>query len=169
MTDSASHPNAFVVFIVGLAEPSSMPDDRVVLANGTSPRQEVEGDHPGSMLSFASGSAIKRITAGVKARPLVLPARITPATGLHPPGVLIVERKKESCSELAAASPSLRTLAGIKRLRANHATQLKECQPNVRVARLTDQRGNQNGPNQRDEDYTLIWIADLIVEDIPPT
>ena len=25
-------------------------------------------DHPGSMLSFASGSAIKRITAGVKAR-----------------------------------------------------------------------------------------------------
>ena len=68
MTDSASHPNVFVVFIVGLAEPSSMPDDRVVLAKGTSPRQEVEGDHPGSMLSFASGSAIKRITAGVKAR-----------------------------------------------------------------------------------------------------
>ena len=45
-----------------------MADDRVVLANRTSPRQKVQRDHPGSMLSFASGSAIKRITAGVKAR-----------------------------------------------------------------------------------------------------
>ena len=44
-----------------------MADDRVVLANGTSPRQEVQRNHPGSMLSSASGSAIKRITAGVKA------------------------------------------------------------------------------------------------------
>jgi hypothetical protein len=33
----------------------------------TSPRQEVQWDHPGSMLSFVSGSAIKRITAGVRA------------------------------------------------------------------------------------------------------
>jgi len=45
-----------------------MADDRVPLANRTSPRQKVQGDHPGSMLSFASGSAIKRITVGVKAR-----------------------------------------------------------------------------------------------------
>jgi hypothetical protein len=68
MTDSASHPNAFVPVIVGLAEPLSMSDDRVVLANRTPPRKEVQRDHPGSMLSFSSGSAIKRITAGVKAR-----------------------------------------------------------------------------------------------------
>ena len=68
MTDSASHPDAFVPVVVGLAEPPSMADDRVVPANRTSPRQEVQRDHPGSMLSFASGSAIKRITAGVKAR-----------------------------------------------------------------------------------------------------
>jgi hypothetical protein len=45
-----------------------MADDRVLLANRTPPRQEVQGDHPGSTLSFASDSAIKRITAGVKAR-----------------------------------------------------------------------------------------------------
>jgi hypothetical protein len=45
-----------------------MTDDRVVAANRTSPRQKVQRDHPGSMLSFVSGSAIKRITAGVKAR-----------------------------------------------------------------------------------------------------
>ena len=68
LTDSAPHPDAFVPVIVGLAESPSVADDRVVSANRTSPRQEVQRDHPGSMLSFASGSAIKRITAGVKAR-----------------------------------------------------------------------------------------------------
>jgi hypothetical protein len=68
MTDSAPHPNAFVPIIVSLAEPLSMADNRVVQTNWTLPWQEVQRDHPGSMLSFASGSAIKRITAGVKAR-----------------------------------------------------------------------------------------------------
>ena len=67
MTDPASHPNVFVPVIVGLAEPPSMADDRVVAANRTPPRQEVQRAYPGSMLSFASGSAIKIITAGVKA------------------------------------------------------------------------------------------------------
>src|ERR1019366_8217679 len=46
MTDSTPHPNAFVTVIVGLAEPPSMADDRVVPANRTSPWQEVQGDHP---------------------------------------------------------------------------------------------------------------------------
>jgi len=68
MTDSASCPNALVPVVVGLAEPSSMADDRVAPTNWALPRQQIQGDHPGSMLSFASGSAIKRITAGVKAR-----------------------------------------------------------------------------------------------------
>jgi hypothetical protein len=56
-----------VLVVVGLAETPSVADDRVVAASRTSPRQEVQRDHPGSMLSFASGSAIKIITAGVKA------------------------------------------------------------------------------------------------------
>ena len=68
ITNPASHPNAFVPVIVCLAVPPSVADDRVTPADGTLPRQEVQGDHPGSMLSFSSGSAIKRITAGVKAR-----------------------------------------------------------------------------------------------------
>ena len=46
-----------------------MANDRMVPANRTSPRQQVQRDHPGSTLSFASGSEIKRITAGVKAGP----------------------------------------------------------------------------------------------------
>ncbi len=46
MTDSAAHPNAFVLFVVGLAESPSMADDRVVAANRTSPRQEVQAGSP---------------------------------------------------------------------------------------------------------------------------
>ena len=68
MTDSATHPKAFVPVVVGVAEPPSVADDGVVKADGTSPRQKFQRNHPGSMLSFVSGSAIKRITAGVKAR-----------------------------------------------------------------------------------------------------
>ena len=66
-TDSAPHPDAFVLVIVSMAAPSSVANDRVIPANGTSPRQEVQRNHPGSVLSSAFGSAIKRITAGVKA------------------------------------------------------------------------------------------------------
>jgi hypothetical protein len=57
-----------VPVIAGLTESLSVADDRILLANWTPPRQEVQRDHPGSALSLASGSAIKRITAGVKAR-----------------------------------------------------------------------------------------------------
>jgi hypothetical protein len=53
---------------VGVAESPPVTNDRVLPANRALPREDVQGDHPGSMLSFASGSAIKRITAGVKAR-----------------------------------------------------------------------------------------------------
>src|SRR6185295_7498642 len=65
--DSTSHPDRFVLIVVALAESPSVTDDRGLTADGTLPRQEGQRDHPGSMLSFASGSAIKRITAGVKA------------------------------------------------------------------------------------------------------
>jgi hypothetical protein len=68
VTDTATHPNAFVPVIVGLAGTPPMADDRMIEAQRTPPRQAVQGDHPGSLLSFASGSAIKRITVGVKAR-----------------------------------------------------------------------------------------------------
>jgi hypothetical protein len=57
-----------VLFVVGLAEALSMADDGIVAANRTSPWEQIQRDHPGSVLSFVSGNAIKRITAGVKAR-----------------------------------------------------------------------------------------------------
>jgi len=68
LTDSATHPDACALVIVALTKSPAVADNRVVSANGTTPRQKFQGDHPGSVLSFASGSAIKRITAGVKAR-----------------------------------------------------------------------------------------------------
>jgi hypothetical protein len=67
MTDSAPYPNVIVMFVVGLARTPSVADDRMLAADRTSPRQDIQRDHPGSMLSFVSGSAIKIITAGVKA------------------------------------------------------------------------------------------------------
>jgi hypothetical protein len=85
MTDPTTHPDAFVPVIVSWAESLSMADDRVVQAHRASPWEEIQRDHPGSMLSFASGSAIKRITAGVKAR-RDRPCQVSICwTGLHPP------------------------------------------------------------------------------------
>jgi hypothetical protein len=51
-----------------LPEAQSMADDRVIAAQWAQPRQQLQRNYPGSMLSLVSGSAIKRITAGVKAR-----------------------------------------------------------------------------------------------------
>jgi hypothetical protein len=66
-TPSATRTNALVLVVVGLAEALTMADDRVVPADWTSPWEQIQGDHPGSVPSFVSGNAIKRITAGVKA------------------------------------------------------------------------------------------------------
>ena len=67
-TDSAPHPDAIALIIVALTESPAVPDDGIVTAKRASPWQQLQRDYPGSALSFASGSAIKIITAGVKAR-----------------------------------------------------------------------------------------------------
>jgi hypothetical protein len=68
MTDPAPHRHAFLLVVVGLTESPSMADDCAIPADRALPRQQAQWDHPGSTLSSASGSATKRITAGVKAR-----------------------------------------------------------------------------------------------------
>ena len=62
----APHPNIFVSIIVCLSKPSSVADDRVVLASWASPWKKFQRDYPGSRLTFGSGSAIKSVTTGVK-------------------------------------------------------------------------------------------------------
>ena len=66
-----SAPNAdnIMDLVVALLSPLPMANDGLVAAQRTPPWQQTQrhGRHPGSILFSASGSAIKRITAGVKA------------------------------------------------------------------------------------------------------
>ena len=108
LTDSPPHPDAGAPVIVPLTNSPAMADDGVVMANRTAPRQQFQGDHPGSVLSFASGSAIKRITAGVKARRRPFSAKVSICwPGLHPPAKSISNEKKNTalpCRPLAPHS-----------------------------------------------------------------
>jgi len=104
---------------MGLAEPPSMADDGVVKAKRTLPREKIQGDHPGSALPSVSGNAIKRITAGVKARCWFSLPGLRRRTGLHPPSGFIVERKKECSLPWINGGPSYR-LAGIKGLHGSN-------------------------------------------------
>jgi len=124
-TSPASYPHAIVLLVVcGLA---SLPvaDDRRLSTHWAPTWQLLQADpsYPGTVLSSAGGHEIKRITAGVKACRWVLPARIRPATGLHPPGVLNIKRKKN----ISVAQPyrHLR-LAGIKGLLTSVGIQINE-------------------------------------------
>ena len=105
MTDSAAHPNGFVAVIVGRAEPPSMTDDRLLLTDWTLPREEIQRDHPGTVLSFVSGSVIKRITAGVKARRDRSLRSFDLPAGPSPSGKVSFERKQEYSFLLWDASP----------------------------------------------------------------
>jgi len=69
MADPASHPDPVVALLVSLLAPLAMADNGIVATQWTPPREQLQRErrHPGSVLSSASGSAIKRITAGVKA------------------------------------------------------------------------------------------------------
>jgi hypothetical protein len=111
-------PEASTLVIVALAESPPVTDDRVVAANRASPRQEAQGNHPGSprvAVVFRVRQCDKENHGWREGPPLVLPARIAPVTGLHPPGVFIVEEKENCFSRLAAP---LYGLAGIKGLPA---------------------------------------------------
>jgi hypothetical protein len=45
-TDSTAHPNRIASVVVALTESASVADDRIVLADWTSPRQAVQWNHP---------------------------------------------------------------------------------------------------------------------------
>jgi hypothetical protein len=112
MTDSTSHPNAFAPVIMRLPEPPAVAKDGVAPANRAAMRQQFQGDHPGSELSCASGSAIKRITAGVKARRDRFRLSFDLLAGPSPSRKVSFKRKKNNCFAATAANPPLRTLAG---------------------------------------------------------
>jgi hypothetical protein len=70
-TSPATNPNAAMPFIVRLLAPPAMAHDGLIAANRAPSRQQFQGErrYPGSGLFSASVSAIKRIKAGMKARP----------------------------------------------------------------------------------------------------
>jgi hypothetical protein len=96
-TQPAANPDPLMPPIVRLFAPPSVTDDSSVAADRTASRQMLQWDcsHPGSVLSSASGSAIKRIKAGVKARPFQRPAKVRLDAGLHPPGKDSVSNEKK--------------------------------------------------------------------------
>jgi hypothetical protein len=122
LAESTPNPKAFLPVIVRLAEPPTVADDCLVLANRTPPWQEGQWDHPGSLLSFVSGSAIKRITAGVKAPPRPSTVKVSICwLGLHPPAKVSFKRKRILLSvSVEGCDPFPPPLAGIKGLLTNH-------------------------------------------------
>jgi len=118
-TNPASHPNAFVAVIMGLAEPLSMADDRVVSANRTSPREEFHGDHHRVDVAFRLWQCDKENHGWREGPPRPFPAKVSICwPGLHPPAKS-VSNKKRILLSVGEREPSLRTLAGIKGLRSS--------------------------------------------------
>lgn len=95
-TPPAANPDPIMPLVVRLLAPPAVTDDGPVAAYRTPSWQQSQRkwDHPGSVLFSASGNAIKRIKAGVKARPGTPRQRLDPVAGLHPPVIVSVERKK---------------------------------------------------------------------------
>jgi len=62
-TNPTPDPEVFTPVVVGLTKSPSVADDRGISAKRTSPRQAIQRNYPGSLLSFGSGSAINRTTA----------------------------------------------------------------------------------------------------------
>jgi len=70
-TTAPPNPDLLVPFVTRIFEPLSVTDDGPLAANRAQPGEQFQRDlgHPGSVLFSGSGSAIKRITAGVKVGP----------------------------------------------------------------------------------------------------
>jgi hypothetical protein len=68
VTDATPNPDEVVMIVMGLSVSAAVADDGLGLAHRAAAREQAQGNHPGSELSSVSGNAIKRITAGVKAR-----------------------------------------------------------------------------------------------------
>jgi hypothetical protein len=110
-TSPATNPDAAMSFIVRLLAPPAMAHDGLMAANRTPSRQQLQGErrHPDSGLFSPSGSAIKRIKAGVKARPLNAPPKAQSGCGTSPSGKVSSNEKRIplsncSCPRFAALS-----------------------------------------------------------------
>jgi hypothetical protein len=74
-TNPTPHPDMFAPVVVCLTKSPTVANDRGVSAKRTSPRQAIQRNYPGSLLSLGSGSAINRTTAGLQPPPLTVPCQ----------------------------------------------------------------------------------------------
>ena len=115
-TSPTPDPDPIVLAVVSLFAPEAVADDRVEAADRTPARQlrqaDLNGSYPGSALSSVAGNAIKRITAGVKARRwshCQVSIRRPAFTLLHAP---VSNEKGMSASGLGASRAHTSKLAG---------------------------------------------------------
>ena len=106
MTDSAPCPNAFVPVVVGHAKPPSMADDRVVPANWTLPRQEVQWDHSRVDVVFHFWQCDKENHGWREGLPLTVAAQFRSEDRPSPSRQSQSRTKKEYCFPVPMASLS---------------------------------------------------------------
>ena len=117
---TAANPDPIVLLVVRLFASPPVTDDSVVTAERTWARQQPQRDcrHPGSALSFASGSAIKRINGWREGPRLPSLPGFHLGAGLHPP-VKSVSNEKRITSSTAGRYPSFSRFGRYKRV--NHS------------------------------------------------
>jgi len=104
----------FVPVIVGLAEAPSMADDRLALANGTLPRQKVQGNHPGVDVVFRLWQCDKENHGWCEGPPVtVLCQSFDLLAGPSPSDKVSFERKKNTALRRRAASQPQNTAGSI--------------------------------------------------------
>ena len=115
-TDSAPRPEGSAPIIVALTESSSVADDRVVAADRTSPWQKGQRDHPGVDVAIRLWQCDKKNQGWREGPPLTVPCQsFDLLPGLHPP-VKSVSIEKRILLYVGGREPSIKTLAGLKRL-----------------------------------------------------
>ena len=115
-THSAPRPEGSSLIVVALAKSLSVADDRVVAADRTTPRQKDQRDRSGDDVVFRLWQCDKKNQGWREGPPLTVPCQsFDLLPGLHPLRSQL-RTKKEYCFTSADASPTIRTLAGLKRL-----------------------------------------------------
>ena len=115
LADSAPHPDAIVLVVVGLPEPPAVADDRVVAAERAQPRQQMQRHSPRLDVVFGLWQCDKKNHGWREGPPLTVAAKFRSAGRAFTLPVKSVSNEKRILLSAARREPSLRTLAGYKR------------------------------------------------------
>ena len=114
LTDSAAHPDPVVVFVVACLRRRPWPMMVSSPQQRTSPREQLPaGSHPGSVLSFGLWQCDKENHGWREGPPLTVLPSFDLRPGLHPPGKVSLERKKNTAAGRPLQTIPFCRLAGI--------------------------------------------------------